>query len=58
MFNDELTAVIASSNIDTDWDSVGWRGIMLNNGVMWVDTDGKIIAVNTQNAESRHLLKA
>lgn len=50
VFDDELVAVIGSSNINTDWDSVGWRGIMLNNGVMWLDTDGKVIAVNTQNA--------
>jgi len=49
VFDEELVAVIASSNINTDWDSVGWRGIMLNNGVMWIDTDGKVIAVNTQN---------
>lgn len=58
VFDDELTAVIASSSIDTDWDSVGWRGIMLNNGVMWVDTDGKIIAVNTQNAKEQALAKS
>ncbi|WMS93768.1 hypothetical protein RB215_10880 [Pseudoalteromonas sp. HL-AS2] len=58
VFDDELTAVIASSNIDTDWDSVGWRGIMLNNGVMWVDTAGKIIAVNTQNAKEQALAKS
>ncbi|WP_377113857.1 hypothetical protein [Pseudoalteromonas sp. M58] len=50
VFDDELVAVIGSSNINTDWDSVGWRGIMLNNGVVWVDKDGKIISVNTQNA--------
>jgi hypothetical protein len=57
-FDDELVAVIASSNINTDWDKVGWRGIMLNNGVMWVDTDGKVIAVNTQNAtEQAHAEK-
>ena len=58
VFNDELTAVNASSNIDTDWDSVGWRGIMLNNSVMWVDTDGKIIAVNTQNVKEQVLAKS
>ncbi|MDN3391056.1 hypothetical protein [Pseudoalteromonas sp. APC 3691] len=58
VFNDELVAVIASSKIDTDWDKVGWRGIMLNNGVMWVDTDGKIIAVNTQNTKEQALAKS
>ena len=57
VFNDELVAVIASSNINTDWDKVGWRGIMLNNGVMWVDTEGKIIAVNTQNTKEQALAK-
>jgi len=58
VFDDELVAVIASSNINTDWDSVGWRGIMLNNGVMWVDIDGKVIAVNTQNStEQAHAEK-
>ena len=58
VFDEELVAVIGSSNINTDWDSVGWRGIMLNNGVMWVDTDGKVIAVNTQNTtEQAHAEK-
>ncbi|WP_374939250.1 hypothetical protein [Pseudoalteromonas sp. SWYJZ12] len=58
VFNDELVAVIASSNINTDWEKVGWRGIMLNNGVMWVDTEGKIIAVNTQNTKEQALAKS
>ncbi|TMP75782.1 hypothetical protein [Pseudoalteromonas sp. S1608] len=58
VFDDKLAAVIASSNINTDWDNVGWRGIMLNNGVMWVDTDGKVLAVNTQNStEQAHAEK-
>lgn len=58
VFDDELVTIIGSSNINTDWDSVGWRGIMLNNGVMWVDTDGKVIAVNTQNTtEQAHAEK-
>ena len=58
VFDEELVTIIGSSNINTDWDSVGWRGIMLNNGVMWVDTDGKVIAVNTQNAtEQAHAEK-
>ncbi|WP_028835471.1 MULTISPECIES: hypothetical protein [unclassified Pseudoalteromonas] len=58
VFDDELVTIIGSSNINTDWDKVGWRGIMLNNGVMWVDTDGKVIAVNTQNTtEQAHAEK-
>ncbi len=58
VFDEELVAVIGSSNINTNWDNVGWRGLMLNNGVMWVDTDGKVIAVNTQNTtEQAHAEK-
>ncbi|WP_010391126.1 hypothetical protein [Pseudoalteromonas undina] len=58
VFDDELVTIIGSSNINTDWNKVGWRGIMLNNGVMWVDTDGKVIAVNTQNTtEQAHAEK-
>ena len=53
VFDDELVAVIGSSNINTDWDSVGWRGIMLNNGVMWLDTDGKIIGINSHTAKEQ-----
>ena len=58
VFNDELVAVIASSKIDTDWDKVGWRGIMLNNGVMWVDTDGKIIGINSGTSKEQTLAKS
>ncbi|KAA1156342.1 hypothetical protein EU508_19850 [Pseudoalteromonas fuliginea] len=53
IFNDELVAAIAASNINIDWDSVGWRGIMLNNGLMWVDTDGKIIGINYHTAKEQ-----
>ncbi len=58
VFNDELVAVIASSNIKTDWEKVGWRGIMLNNGVMWVDTGGKIIGINSGTSKEQALAKS
>ena len=31
VFDQQLIAQIAGSDIDTDWGEVGWRGIMLNN---------------------------
>jgi len=58
VFNDELVAAITASNINTDWDSVGWRGIMLNNGVMWVDTGGKIIGINSGTSKEQALAKS
>ena len=29
---------------------MGWRGIMLFNGVLWLDTDGKLISIGYQSA--------
>ena len=57
VFDQQLIAQIAGSDIDTDWDKVGWRGIMLNSGVVWVDTDGKIIGLNYQTAKEQLLAK-
>jgi hypothetical protein len=49
VFDDNLTKKIVNSDIAKDWDAVGWRGIMLLNGELWLDTDGKLIAVNHQS---------
>lgn len=49
VFDDNLTKKIINSKPDTDWDDVGWRGIMLLNGELWLDTNGKLIAVNHQS---------
>lgn len=55
IFDEKLVATIASSNIDTDWAKVGWRGIMLGSGIVWVDTEGKIIGINYQTAKEQLL---
>ena len=31
------------------WSELGWRGVMLNDGELWIDEDGKIYAVNYQS---------
>ncbi|MEJ6776719.1 MAG: hypothetical protein QNK85_05280 [Crocinitomicaceae bacterium] len=46
IFDDRLTSLITSSNIKEDWSNVGWRGIMLENGVIWLDIDGSFITTN------------
>jgi hypothetical protein len=48
VFDDALLGTIAQSGVEQDWQSVGWRGIMLGNGEVWMDYDGKIIGVNYQ----------
>ncbi|WP_300673636.1 hypothetical protein [Desulfoluna sp.] len=49
VFDQHLSDIINSSDIHEDWDAVGWRGIMLQNGVLWMDYDGKIMAINYQS---------
>lgn len=36
-----------------DWSAVGWRGIMFGNGLVWLDYDGMLIAVNYQSAAEK-----
>jgi len=45
VFDEHLVEVIAKSEI-RQWSAVGWRGIMLNSGVVWIGYDGKIKAIN------------
>ncbi|MGO3707629.1 hypothetical protein [Mesonia hippocampi] len=46
IFADSLSSLIANSNIKKDWSDVSWRGIMLHNGIVWIDYDGKLITTN------------
>ncbi|WP_321287940.1 hypothetical protein [uncultured Sunxiuqinia sp.] len=49
IFDDSLKNMIISSNIDTDWSAVGWRGIMFNNGDLWLNYDSRLLSVNYQS---------
>jgi hypothetical protein len=46
---------VAKSKI-SDWSEVGWRGIMLDNGTLWIDNYGKIMRVNYQSSKEKQLL--
>lgn len=48
IFDQKIIDEISNSKID-QWSEVGWRGIMLNNGDLWIETDGKIKALNYQS---------
>lgn len=49
IFDKVLIEKITKSNVAKDWAELGWRGIMLNQGDVWMDTNGKIIAINYQS---------
>ena len=53
VFDDKLIALIVNSKTE-QWEEVGWRGIMLNDGIIWIDsTNGKIKAINYESETER-----
>lgn len=49
VFDATLVKKIVKSSVSKDWSAVGWRGIMLLSGDVWLDYDGNVIAVNYQS---------
>lgn len=45
IFDKELINAIAKSTLD-DWSTVGWRGTMLKDGLLWMDDNGIIYRIN------------
>ena len=58
IFDKTLIDKIANSKPE-QWSEVGWKGIMLDNGLVWIDSyEGKIIALNYQsNFEKKQFQK-
>ncbi len=52
LFDDELKSCIINSK-PTDWEIVGWRGTMLGSGIIWLDDDGKIRAINNSTEKEQ-----
>jgi hypothetical protein len=49
VFDDGLKKMIINSSPATDWSDMGWRGIMLNNGEVWLDFDGSLTGITYQS---------
>lgn len=57
VFDKTLFDKIANSKIE-QWTEAGWRGIMLDNGVVWIDSDdGKITDIHYQSDFEKKLRK-
>lgn len=57
VFDTNLVEKIANSKTE-QWAEMGWRGIMLENGIVWIDSySGKITAVNYQSDYEKELIK-
>ena len=55
IFDDKLKRMIINSNPATGWFEMGWRGIMLNNGEVWLDFDGCLTGVTYQSKSEAKL---
>jgi len=51
LFDDSLKKRIEESDVEKDWSRMGYRGIMLGSGLLWIDDDGMLIALNYQSAK-------
>jgi hypothetical protein len=51
IFSKEILDEIVNSSIENDWSAVGWRGIMLNRGTIWMDYDGTIYGIPLSDEE-------
>lgn len=49
IMDQKLRNIIMNSDTKKDWTHMGWRGIMLNQGIVWLDTDGKLIGLNYES---------
>ncbi|MCT4590383.1 MAG: hypothetical protein N4A71_21320 [Carboxylicivirga sp.] len=53
LFDDNLKKMITTSDMETDWSLLGAKGIMFENGLLWLDTDGRIIALNYESDKEK-----
>ena len=51
IFDYQLTSIISNSNIKEDWTDVGYRGLMLNGGIIWLSLGGNFIASNYEHVK-------
>jgi hypothetical protein len=55
IFDATLKNEIIKSNPAKDWSEMGWRGIMLGSGDIWIDFDGRLMAINYQSEFEKNL---
>ena len=58
VFDKALIDIIVNSELKNDWSPMGWRGIMLHSGTIWLGYDGDLIAVNYQSDWEKKKRKA
>lgn len=57
IFDSTLRNEITTSDPAKNWSDMGWRGIMLNKGNIWMDFDGLLTSINYQSKAEIDLKK-
>lgn len=57
IFDTTLKTEITNSDPAKDWSDMGWRGMMLNQGIIWMDFDGRLSSINYQSKTEVDLKK-
>lgn len=55
VFDAHLVNTIVNSDPEKDWRAMGWRGIMLSNGIVWLDTNGKVWSVTYESTSEKNI---
>lgn len=58
VFDKPFLEEVASCNLHDDWREMGWRGIMFQDGSLWLDSDYKILSVNHETKDTKRLKAA
>jgi hypothetical protein len=49
----KIVTAISTSRVSSDWSKMGWRGIMFQNGSLWLDEEGEITAINYETEKGK-----
>ncbi len=53
IIDEKIIMAISTSRASSDWSEMGWRGIMFQNGLLWLDEEGKITAINYETEKGK-----
>lgn len=53
ILDEEILRAVSTSSISADWSEMGSRGIMFQNGALWLDEEGRMTAINHQTEREK-----
>lgn len=56
LFDTKLLTALKNSDTKSNWNQVGWRGIMFEHGDVWLNLDGKLIGINYRTAIATQMI--